>query len=208
MYISVDRMTGWAWIPLLCRRPRRMWSVAFVRSAESRTSVPWIAVGNPLGSVEGFRRSHEQAQEAHAVAIASGSNARKVTAASEPGLAAAALMGSDLGAARVWVGEVLGPLASCTRKRRAAARNTPRLSSCGFKLQGCRRGTAPALQLGEVPSATRVRTSWPTDQRRSARRRSRLASVSLVRRAGAYNSSLTRVGPPPENFGQRADMWC
>ncbi|MGZ5363805.1 MAG: hypothetical protein ACXWZR_06965 [Mycobacterium sp.] len=48
------------------------------------------------------------------MAIASGSNARKVTAASDPGLAAAAVMGNQLSAARVWVGELLGPLASCT----------------------------------------------------------------------------------------------
>jgi DNA-binding PucR family transcriptional regulator len=39
---------------------------------------------------------------------------RRVTTASDPGLAAAALMGSNLDTARVWVAEVLGPLASCT----------------------------------------------------------------------------------------------
>ena len=113
LYISVDRMTGWAWIPLLSGDAADV--VGRIRSfCASRTSVPRIAVGNPLGSVEGFRRSHQQAQEAHAVAITSGSNARKVTAASDPGLAAAALMGNDLPAAQLWVAEVLGPLASCT----------------------------------------------------------------------------------------------
>ena len=82
--------------------------------AEARTDAPWIAVGNPLPGVEGFRRSHQQAQEAHAVAVASGSNAHRVTAASDPGLSAAALLGGNVGAARVWVAEVLGPLASRT----------------------------------------------------------------------------------------------
>ena len=113
LFISVDRLTGWAWIPLVAEAAPS--AVARIRAfAEARTDAPRIAAGNPLPGVEGFRRSHQQAQEAHAVAIASGSNAHRVTAASDPGLSAAALMGSNLGAARVWVAEVLGPLASCT----------------------------------------------------------------------------------------------
>jgi DNA-binding PucR family transcriptional regulator len=114
MYISVDRVTGWAWIPLVAEDAADAVRRICVLSA-SRTDVLRIAVGNPLAGVEGFRRSHQQAQEAHAVVIASGSkSARRVTAASDPGLAAAALMGNNLPAARVWVAEVLGPLASCT----------------------------------------------------------------------------------------------
>lgn len=113
MYISVDRVTGWAWIPISADAAPD--AVARLRAfTASRDDSPRIAVGNPLPGVEGFRRSHQQAQEAHAVAIASGSNARRLTAASDPGLAAAALMGSNLDSARVWVAEVLGPLASCT----------------------------------------------------------------------------------------------
>ena len=128
LYISVDRMTGWAWIPLLSGDAADV--VGRIRSfCASRTSVPRIAVGNPLGSVEGFRRSHQQAQEAHAVAITSGSNARKVTAASDPGLAAAALMGNDLPAAQLWVAEVLGPLASCTESDERL-RDTLRIFLC------------------------------------------------------------------------------
>ena len=38
----------------------------------------------------------------------------RVTVASDPGLSAAALLSSNLGAAGVWVAEVLGPLACCT----------------------------------------------------------------------------------------------
>ena len=113
LYISVDRMTGWAWIPM----PADAAPGAVERMrvfAAAQTDPPWVAAGNPLPDVEGFRRSHQLAQEAHAVAIASGANARRVTAASDPGLAAAALMGSNLDTARVWVTEVLGPLASCT----------------------------------------------------------------------------------------------
>jgi DNA-binding PucR family transcriptional regulator len=113
LYISVDRMTGWAWIPM----PADAAPGAVERMrvfAAAQTDPPWVAAGNPLPDVEGFRRSHQLAQEAHAVAIASGANAARVTAASDPGLAAAALMGSNLDKARVWVAEVLGALASRT----------------------------------------------------------------------------------------------
>ncbi len=44
-----------------------------------------------------------------------GSPAQRVTAASDPGLSAAALLSNNLGAARLWVAEVLGPLACCTQ---------------------------------------------------------------------------------------------
>jgi DNA-binding PucR family transcriptional regulator len=113
LYISVDRMTGWAWIPM----PADAAPGAVERMrvfAAAQTDPPRVAAGNPLPDVEGFRRSHQLAQEAHTVAIASGANARRVTAASDPGLTAAALMGSNLDTARVWVAEVLGPLASCS----------------------------------------------------------------------------------------------
>jgi DNA-binding PucR family transcriptional regulator len=113
LFISVDRLTGWAWIPLMADAAPG--AVDRLRAfAETQSDAPWITTGSPLPGVEGFRRSHQQAQEAHAVAVASGSNARRVTAASDPGLAAAALMGSNLVAAQVWVAEVLGPLACCT----------------------------------------------------------------------------------------------
>jgi DNA-binding PucR family transcriptional regulator len=113
LYVSVDRLTGWAWIPLVAEAAPS--AVARVRAfAEARAEAPLITAGNPLPGVEGFRRSHQQALQAHTVAIASNSRTHRVTAACDPGLAAAALMGSDLGAARVWVAEVLGPLASCT----------------------------------------------------------------------------------------------
>ena len=96
LFISVDRLTGWAWIPV--RAEAAPSAVARMRAfAESRIDAPWIAAGNPLPGVEGFRRSHQQAQEAHAVAIASGSNAHRVTVASDPGLSTAALVGNNLG---------------------------------------------------------------------------------------------------------------
>jgi hypothetical protein len=113
LHISVDRLTGWTWIPVPADAAAG--AVDCIRmAAEALADAPRIAVGNPLPGVEGFRRSHQQAQEAHAVAIASGSNAHRVTAACDPGLSIAALLGGNLDAARVRVAEVLGPLASRT----------------------------------------------------------------------------------------------
>jgi len=113
LFISVDRLTGWGWIPLLAEAAPT--AIGRIRAfAGARADVPWIAAGNPLPGVEGFRRSHQQAEDARAVANAAGSKASRLTAATDAGLSAAALMGSNLGAARVWVAEVLGPLASCT----------------------------------------------------------------------------------------------
>jgi DNA-binding NarL/FixJ family response regulator len=113
LFISVDRVTGWAWVPL----PTSAASDALVRIreiAQATTDLPWIAVGNPLPGIEGFRRSHQQAQDARTVAIASSANIPRVIAANDPGLAVAALVSNNLEAASTWVGEVLGPLSSTT----------------------------------------------------------------------------------------------
>lgn len=113
MLIPVDRLTGWMWIPLLTGAAAD--ALAALRVfIEARAEAPWIAVGDPLPHVDGFRRSHRQAREAHAMAIALGANAQRVTAASDPGLSMAALLGGDIEAAADWVDRVLGPLASRT----------------------------------------------------------------------------------------------
>jgi GGDEF-like domain/PucR C-terminal helix-turn-helix domain len=113
LFISVDRVTGWAWVPL----PTSAASDALARIreiAQATTDLPWIAAGNPLPGIEGFRRSHQQAQAARTVAIASRANIPRVIAANDPGLAVAALVSNNLEAASTWVGEVLGPLSSTT----------------------------------------------------------------------------------------------
>jgi DNA-binding PucR family transcriptional regulator len=113
LFVAADRVTGWAWIPLpedaatdTARRIREF--------ATARADAPWIAAGDPLPGVDGFRRSHGQALAARALVVASGSQPPAVTAASDPGLVVAAQFCADLEQARAWVGDVLGPLASAT----------------------------------------------------------------------------------------------
>jgi DNA-binding PucR family transcriptional regulator len=113
LFISVDHVTGWAWIPLSPNAaPSALGRIRAV--AETTTDAPWIAAGNPLPGIDGFRRSHQQALDARSVAIASGGNVPRFIAASDPGLAVAALVANSLEAAATWVAEVLGPLSSPT----------------------------------------------------------------------------------------------
>lgn len=112
LFVPADNTTGWAWIPLASNAGAD--AVEQIRCcAQTAVGEPWVAIGDPLPGVEGFRRSHQQALAAHTLAVASGT--ARVSAAADPGLSAAALLGGDnVAAARAWVGEVLGPLARAT----------------------------------------------------------------------------------------------
>ena len=112
LFVASDRTTGWAWIPLPADADDPVGRLRAV--VRSRPDAPWLATGNPLEGLAGFRDSHRQAVTARAVAMAPGAPPRPVTAANEPGLMVAAQFGADLEHARSWVGQVLGPLAANT----------------------------------------------------------------------------------------------
>ncbi|ORV19572.1 PucR family transcriptional regulator [Mycobacterium celatum] len=113
LFISIDHVTGWAWIPLLGKAASD--TPSRIREFASTTAdAPWMAAGNPLPGIEGFRRSHQQALDARTVVTASETEVPQVITASDPGLAVAGLVADNAGAAAAWVGEVLGPLASPT----------------------------------------------------------------------------------------------
>jgi DNA-binding PucR family transcriptional regulator len=113
LFVGADRVTGWAWISLTADAAPD--AVRRIREfATARADAPWIAAGDPLPGLDGFRRSHRQALVARAVVLASGSRPPAVTAVSDPGLMVAAQFCADLEQARAWVGDVLGPLASAT----------------------------------------------------------------------------------------------
>ena len=113
LFIPVDRLTAWAWIPATAQAASS--AVLRIREfAEARPDAPRIAAGIPLPGIEGFRRSHQQAQSAYTLATSPGSPARQLTAASDPGFSVATLSGQNIGAASAWVADVLGPLAGRT----------------------------------------------------------------------------------------------
>lgn len=113
LFIPVDRLTGWAWIPL----PRAVVDTviddlrAFVAT---RPDSPRLAVGDPHPGLDGFRRSHQQARNARSVAVALDSNGSQLVAAADPGVAMVGLLAGDMDAAAEWAARVLGPLASPT----------------------------------------------------------------------------------------------
>ena len=113
LFVAADRVTGWAWVPLTVEAAANA-AVRIREFVNTRPDAPWIAAGDPLPGVDGFRRSHQQALTARAVVLASGSHPPAVTVASDPGLVVAARFCGDLEHARAWVGDVLGPLASAT----------------------------------------------------------------------------------------------
>jgi len=110
LFVAADRGSGWAWLPYRSAHPE---AIAAIRAfAATRPGAPWLAIGEPAAGLAGFRRSHRQAQAARSVAVTSGLAAQRIIAAGDPGVAAAALIGGDIAAAREWVGEVLGDLAA------------------------------------------------------------------------------------------------
>jgi DNA-binding PucR family transcriptional regulator len=124
LFAAADQTTGWGWLPFRSAPPDAVEAVR--QFACERADCPSVAIGTVTSGVDGFRRSHREALAARAVAVAGGAHGATVIAASDPGLAAAALLGVDIGAARVWVGDVLGELSADTEND-ARLRETLRL---------------------------------------------------------------------------------
>jgi DNA-binding PucR family transcriptional regulator len=112
LFIASDRSTGWAWLSFQVASDG---IVAAIRefSLQQRDS-PSLAIGSPAAGVKGFRRSHAQAVAIRSVVLARRRAEPTVVADSDPGLAAAALVGASIEDVRTWVAEVLGRLAADT----------------------------------------------------------------------------------------------
>ncbi len=110
LFVAADRMCGWGWLPF------RAAACDAVEKARRFTTghpgSPSVGIGTMAAGVEGFRRSHRQAQAGRDVALARGEHGPTVIAAADPGLAVAALLCNDIDPARGWVAEVLGDLAA------------------------------------------------------------------------------------------------
>ena len=112
LFVATDRASGWAWLPFQSAPVDIVDAVK--RFALQHTDSPNVTIGSPAAGVDGFRRSHHQADAARSVAVAHGGTEAIAVADSDPGLAAAALLGSNLDQARDWVAGVLGKLAIST----------------------------------------------------------------------------------------------
>jgi DNA-binding PucR family transcriptional regulator len=147
LVIPVDGSCAWAWVPTKV-------SLAKTKELDAGTaSEPTVslAVGEPAGGIEGFRRSHRQAVSARAVALAAGEQRSPVTPFVD--VAPIAMLCSDLDSARAWVHETLGDLAVDT-SRNEGLRETARVF---LQTGGSYTATAEQLFLHRNTAQYRVR---------------------------------------------------
>lgn len=112
LFVAADRVSAWGWLPLATASEAE--GAGQIREfACASDDVPFIAAGTAQAGIDGFRRSHHQAQNARRVAVA-GSLHDRITLAGDPGVGTAALLSQDLPQTCRWVGEILGPLAGAT----------------------------------------------------------------------------------------------
>jgi hypothetical protein len=137
LFVAADQNCAWGWLPY---RAEALDAVAKVRSfALGRPDSPSLAIGSMAGGVEGFRRSHRQAEEVRGVAIVSerlNSSTPTVIAATDPGLSVVARLGGDVVGTREWVAAVLGELAG-DNENDARLRETLRVylaCGCSYKV--------------------------------------------------------------------------
>ena len=112
LLVSTDPAASWVWLPY--RSVPGATDMKIHELVRSRTDAPNIAIGAMGCGVEGFRRSHRQAQRAREAAHARVGQSNMVVAATDADVVTAALLDVDVEEIRGWVTDVLGPLASRT----------------------------------------------------------------------------------------------
>jgi DNA-binding PucR family transcriptional regulator len=115
LFVAVDRNCAWAWLSYraaaapdgeadLVSKVRRF--------ALARPDWPSAAIGTMARGVEGFRRSHREAEAAHRVAMLGDRPQPTVIVVTDPGVSLVARLGGDVADIRTWVASVLGDLAA------------------------------------------------------------------------------------------------
>ncbi len=108
IFLPQDETSAWAWFPL--GATDSFSGQAASSDADAAEAGIRFALGAAGSGVSGFRRTHQQALGAHAVAVAGGPSGRPVTSFGD--VAPLALMSGSTELVRAWVIETLGPLAS------------------------------------------------------------------------------------------------
>ena len=107
IFLPQDESSAWAWLPLGAKDAFPVQAISM--SALGAGSGIRFALGVAASGVSGFRRTHEQAMGAHAVALAAGGSGQPTTSFAD--VAPLALMSGSTELIRAWVIETLGPLA-------------------------------------------------------------------------------------------------
>jgi len=149
MFIPQDEFSAWAWLPLGVRRDVAVPAVS-VRSVPGADTIRF-AFGEPAPGVAGFRRTHQQAVNAQAVALAAGPSGQQVTSFGQ--VAPLALMSGSIKLLQDWVIETLGALAA-DDEHNARLRDTLRIF---LQENGSYKTTAERLMLHKNTVQYRVR---------------------------------------------------
>jgi DNA-binding PucR family transcriptional regulator len=149
IFIPQDEFSAWAWLPLGARHDIAVPGL----SAKGIGAADGIrfAVGAPAPGLPGFRRTHQQALSAQAVALAAGPSGQLVTGFGE--VAPLALMSGSTELLRAWVAETLGALAD-DDEHNARLRDTLRIF---LEENGSYKTTAERLTLHKNTVQYRVR---------------------------------------------------
>jgi DNA-binding PucR family transcriptional regulator len=107
LFLPQDETSAWAWLPLGAGDAFPL-EAARTCAAGAAAGIRF-ALGAPGSGVAGFRRTHQQALGAHAVALAGGPLGPPMTSFAE--VAPLALMSGSIELIRAWVIETLGTLA-------------------------------------------------------------------------------------------------
>jgi DNA-binding PucR family transcriptional regulator len=112
LFFPRDRSTGWGWLPL-GREAAGIDLDAAAAELGAQESLR-IALGSPGPGLTGFRVTHLEAVRAQQVALAAQATAPPITSYVDPEVRTAAMLTSDLEAARRLVAKSLGGLAADT----------------------------------------------------------------------------------------------
>ena len=149
MFVPQDEFGAWAWLPLGSRCDFDLPALPDLNGSGGHRVR--FAFGQPAVGVAGFRRTHQQALSAQAVALSAGPAAPPVTTFAE--VAPLALMSGSLELLRAWVAETLGPLAD-DDDHNARLRDTLRVF---LQENGSYKATAERLVLHKNTVQYRVR---------------------------------------------------
>jgi DNA-binding PucR family transcriptional regulator len=146
MFVPQDEFCAWAWIPLGARRDIDLPAAGSTGGDRIR-----FAFGEPAPGVAGFRRTHQQALNAQAVALAAGPSGQIATSFGQ--VAPLALMSGSIELLQAWVIETLGALAD-DDDHNARLRDTLRVF---LEENGSYKSTAERLLLHKNTVQYRVR---------------------------------------------------
>jgi PucR C-terminal helix-turn-helix domain/GGDEF-like domain len=107
IFLPQDESSAWAWLPLGAEAGFPVQALSTC-SAHAEPGIRF-ALGAAGSGVSGFRRTHQQALGAHAVALAAGPSGQVMTTFAD--VAPLALMSGSIELVRAWVAETLGDLA-------------------------------------------------------------------------------------------------